>query len=405
MPSTLVRRPVLIVTVVLATLAALATAVLTRMPAANAATGCQVSYVNSQWTGGFTASVQVTAADAHSGWAVTWTWPSGQQVTSAWNATVVQAGSVVTATNLSYNGQIAAGGSVSFGVQGTWTSANTPPTDFALDGVACAGPGAGSTSPSAAPSSPAPSTTGPSSPAPSTTGPSSQPAPGCGTAAFCDGFENQTTGTPGGSWSVVYPDCSGTGTATVDSTVAHTGTRSVRIDGGSGYCNHVFIRAATDLTTIGQVLYARFYIRHSTALPTDHVAFLSMPDAADGNKALRMGGQNAALQWNRESDDATLPVQSPVGVAQSVPLPTGVWSCVEFGVSGVDGTLRTWLNGTAVPGLIEDGVPTPDIDQQWLTRTWRPSLTALRLGWESYGGGTDTLWFDDVAVGASRIGC
>ncbi|WP_420704772.1 hypothetical protein [Kutzneria chonburiensis] len=29
----------------------------------------------------------------------------------------------------------------------------------------------------------------------------------------------------------------------------------------------------------------------------------------------------------------------------------------------------------------------------------------LRFGWESYAGGDDTLWFDDVAVATTRIGC
>jgi hypothetical protein len=357
-----------------------------------AATGCQVGYVNNQWAGGFTAEVQVTAGEAHSGWTLSWTWPSGQQVTSAWNAAVAQSGTVVTATNLAYNSEIPAGGSVSFGVQGTWAAANTAPAGFALNGVACAGIGAG------------PSPTG-SAPPSSTPSPPGQPAGGCGSAVFCDGFENQAGGTPGGAWSVVSPDCSGTGTATVDSTVAHSGSRSVRINGGSGFCDHVFVRASADLTVIGRALFVRFYLRHSTALPAGHVAFLSIPDAADNNRALRMGGQNSALQWNRESDDATLPAQSPAGVAQSAPLPTGSWSCLEFGVSGTDGTLRTWLNGTAVAGLTEDGVPTPDIDQQWLNRTWRPSLTALRLGWESYSGAADTLWYDDIAVGTSRIGC
>ncbi|MEU5675418.1 hypothetical protein ABZ749_35065, partial [Micromonospora sp. NPDC047753] len=46
-----------------------------------------------------------------------------------------------------------------------------------------------------------------------------------------------------------------------------------------------------------------------------------------------------------------------------------------------------------------------DIDGQWYNRTWRPQLTDLKLGWESYGGGADTLWYDDVAMGSSRIGC
>ena len=66
---------------------------------------------------------------------------------------------------------------------------------------------------------------------------------------------------------------------------------------------------------------------------------------------------------------------------------------------------QTWLNGEEVPGLTVDGEPTNDIDGQWLNRTWRPKLLDLRLGWESYGEGADTLWYDDVAAGATRIGC
>jgi hypothetical protein len=130
-----------------------------------------------------------------------------------------------------------------------------------------------------------------------------------------------------------------------------------------------------------------------------------MRDSADGNRDLRFGGQNGALQFNRASDDATLPEQSPAGVALSAPLPVNTWNCVEFKVDGRDGTIQTWLNGTSVPGLLNDGVPTHDIDGQWLNRTWRPALTDLRLGWESYGEGADTLWYDDVAVGAARNGC
>jgi hypothetical protein len=43
----------------------------------------------------------------------------------------------VTATNVSYNGSIAPGGNVQFGFQGTWTSNDTSPTAFALNGAAC----------------------------------------------------------------------------------------------------------------------------------------------------------------------------------------------------------------------------------------------------------------------------
>jgi hypothetical protein len=131
-----------------------------------------------------------------------------------------------------------------------------------------------------------------------------------------------------------------------------------------------------------------------------------MKDTNDGGKDLRMGGQNKALQWNRESDDATLPVQSPAGVALSMPLPVNQWECVEFDVNETKGTMSTWLNGIQVQGLHLDNVPTPDVDAQWLNRpNWRPALADLRLGWESYAGDDNTLWFDDVAIGSQQIGC
>ncbi|MGC9670454.1 cellulose-binding domain-containing protein [Planosporangium sp. 12N6] len=386
---------------------------------ASAAGTCRVTYTPNQWTGGFTANVRITSGDALHGWALTWTYPAGQQVTSAWNATVTQSGTAVRATNVSWNGEVPAGGSTEFGFQGTWTSSNPAPTDFALNGVACDGNGGGPT-PTASPTpttsprptaSPTPTTsprptaspTPTRTPSPSPTTPPPGPG-GCGTAVVCDGFEGQTGTAPAGAWSVTYPDCSGAGTATVDTAVARSGGRSLRINGAAGYCNHVFVASTSDLSRVGANWFVRFYVRHTTALPAAHVAFLAMNDSGQSGKNLRFGGQNSALQWNREIDDATLPEQSPAGVALSAPLPTGTWNCVEFNVNG-DGTMRTWLGGAEVVGLTADGTPTHDVDSQWLNRAWRPSLTSFKLGWEAYGEGADTLWFDDVAVGSSRIGC
>jgi hypothetical protein len=74
-------------------------------------------------------------------------------------------------------------------------------------------------------------------------------------------------------------------------------------------------------------------------------------------------------------------------------------------VDGPAGQTRTWVNGSEVAGLRDDGVPTQDVDAQWLGRAWHPTLTDFRLGWESYSTGDDTLWFDDIALGRTRIGC
>ncbi|WP_442875166.1 cellulose binding domain-containing protein [Actinoplanes sp. NBC_00393] len=92
-----------------------------------------------QWGTGFTANVGVTnLGAARSSWTVTFTFPGNQQVTGAWNATVSQSGAAVTARNASWNGTLAAGATTSFGLQATYSGTNARPTDFRLDGTACA---------------------------------------------------------------------------------------------------------------------------------------------------------------------------------------------------------------------------------------------------------------------------
>jgi endoglucanase len=101
---------------------------------------CEATYrVDSSWSGGFTATVTVnnTASAAVEGWEVSWTYPGTQRVTSAWNATVTQNGTVVVARNADWNRTIAPGASASFGLQGTFTGSNPAPSAFALNGTMC----------------------------------------------------------------------------------------------------------------------------------------------------------------------------------------------------------------------------------------------------------------------------
>jgi hypothetical protein len=144
----------------------IATATLTGISTAQAATaGCQVTYtISSQWTGGFGATVAIkNLGDPVSAWTLRWSFGTGQTVTQAWNATVTQSGSAVTATNVSYNGTLATGGSTSFGFNGGWTSSNPVPTSFTLNGTACTGSVTGTPSASPTRTTSAPPTTTPTS--------------------------------------------------------------------------------------------------------------------------------------------------------------------------------------------------------------------------------------------------
>lgn len=235
---------------------------------------------------------------------------------------------------------------------------------------------------------------------------SADTAAGCAALPLCDGFEADTPGAAPdpARWEVLAPDCAGTGTLAVDDAQAHSGARSVRVDGGGGYCDHVFLRSGA-VAAIEGPLHVRFHVRFDAPLGESHVTFLAMPDAADGGQPLRMGGQAGILMWNRASDDATLPVLSPAGIATSLAPEAGRWYCVEVAIDGAAGTLETRVDGAVVEGLHIDGTPTPEIDERWLDRAWNPAPTELRIGWESYAGQAATLWFDDVAVAGERIGC
>ncbi|MEU7845849.1 non-reducing end alpha-L-arabinofuranosidase family hydrolase [Micromonospora parva] len=143
----------------------LSSTVVAALPAGAAAEGCSVSYaVSSQWQGGFGANVAITnLGDPLTSWTLTWSYGAGQTVTQAWNTSLTQSGSAVTARNVSYNGSVPTNGTVSFGFNGSWTSSNPNPTSFALNGVTCTG---GTTTPP--PTTPPPTDPPPTDPPPTT---------------------------------------------------------------------------------------------------------------------------------------------------------------------------------------------------------------------------------------------
>jgi lytic cellulose monooxygenase (C4-dehydrogenating) len=96
---------------------------------ANPGGGCTATYkITNQWSGGFQADVQVTNGGSPArGWSVSWNYQNGQQVGSAWSATITTSGTLVTARNASYNGSLAAGASTSFGFVASSTGSNPVP--------------------------------------------------------------------------------------------------------------------------------------------------------------------------------------------------------------------------------------------------------------------------------------
>jgi uncharacterized membrane protein len=196
---------------------------------------CQVIYtISPQNSTSFGAAITIdnTSATALSSWTLTWSFANGQTVSSLWNGTETQSGANVTVKNLSYNGSIPAGGSVTgIGFNGTWSGTNAVPTNFAINGNACGGTSQGNFTlkPSAATLSVAAGTSG------TDTITVTEVAPFTGSVALT------ATGQPTGV-SVAFSPTSSTTSSVATFTAASTtvaGTYPITITGTSGTLNPV----------------------------------------------------------------------------------------------------------------------------------------------------------------------
>ncbi|MEU9034895.1 glycoside hydrolase family 9 protein [Streptomyces sp. NPDC048352] len=101
---------------------------------------CAVAYrIDNAWADGFTATVTLknTGSSPISGWTLGWSFAGDQRIGNAWNATVSQSGSAVTARDVGWNGALEPGGSVSFGFQARYSGTNASPARFTLGGALC----------------------------------------------------------------------------------------------------------------------------------------------------------------------------------------------------------------------------------------------------------------------------
>ncbi|WP_420240036.1 Ig-like domain repeat protein [Telmatobacter bradus] len=151
---------------------------------------------------------------------MTWTFANGQTISQLWDGTETQSGSNVTVANMSYNGSVAAGATLSgMGFNGTWNNiTNAIPTSFAVNGTTCGGASRLTSTTTTLTSTSSSTTTGTSV---SLTAAVS-PAAAAGTVTFYDGTTSLGTGTLS------------SGSATLTTSFSTTGTHSITaVYGGS----------------------------------------------------------------------------------------------------------------------------------------------------------------------------
>ncbi|WKV70365.1 cellulose binding domain-containing protein [Streptomyces sp. PCS3-D2] len=108
---------------------------------------------SSSWSGGYTGQYVITnsTGQPRSGWTLEFDLPTGTKIDSLWNGTHTVAGQRVTVKPAGWNGELAAGASVTVGFVASGPGAPGDPTGCRIDGVKCSVDQSATTQPSGRP--------------------------------------------------------------------------------------------------------------------------------------------------------------------------------------------------------------------------------------------------------------
>jgi hypothetical protein len=207
---------------------------------------------------------------------------------------------------------------------------------------------------------------------------------------FCEDFEDVTTLDPA-RWTI---DRIGEGTVVIDSTIAHSGTKSVHVT-QVGYNAFATLKGASLFPT-GSRFYVRVFMRLATPMTPGHNTYFIAGLAATQGAPYetRIGVQNSMLVINQPMGDRGFLSNQNFyndGLPGAV-LAVGDWSCVEVFLDPPNSTIDVWLDDALIPDL---------------SRTdWQEErFDVIRFGFERYAGPDSEIWYDDIAIGTERIGC
>jgi hypothetical protein len=196
--------------------------------------------------------------------------------------------------------------------------------------------------------------------------------------------------------------------AQIDSSKAHSGRNSVKVSSANAMAPHFIFQA---LPKNLKSIHVRAWVNSSVQIgggsaggAGDHAHFIGtlQTPGQDSGAELRFGPvQRAYLGgFTPTYGDAFTKSTTPGNV------PANTWTCVEWAVE--DATtfdhMYAWVNGTQVLKA--------ETKEDWQNNARADFVNAdstafVSFGWRQFGSGANVknIWFDDIAVSTSRIGC
>lgn len=209
----------------------------------------------------------------------------------------------------------------------------------------------------------------------------------CGTtlsaAMFCDGFED---GADFASWSEGASERTGIVRWVNDPTFRGRGAMRAEMTGTSG---SVFLETLLTETIDGGDLWFRTYVYVPASETVDHYDFVSIGDSSNSEAmALAFTTNATPFVWITE-------IREPFRSSMSIPRDT--WTCLEvhLGLSDTAGTVELYVDGTLVQSASAvDTQPSEPIGS-----------LAVGIPWANPSQPGTALYFDEVALGSTRLPC
>jgi hypothetical protein len=210
---------------------------------------------------------------------------------------------------------------------------------------------------------------------------------------FCESFEDQPAG-PASAKPPWTPSINGEGELSIDTSVAHGGSHALKAH-GDGFSTFLVLSGELLPSQAGP-LYVRTYVRLAEAMSAGHNTFLvADTTAAPGaGNAFRLGEMNAMLMYT-VSGDTHGALANDNYYSDHLPgaaLEPLTWACLEVALDSQKPEIQVWLDGAEIADLHHSDWPLDPYD-------------SLRFGFEKYAGPVSDVWYDDIAIGTTRIGC
>jgi hypothetical protein len=223
----------------------------------------------------------------------------------------------------------------------------------------------------------------------------------CPAEATCFDFEGDTPGQPPGApWTAKGP-------VAIDEAHAHGGRRAVRVS-PQGKDASAFFSLTAGFPRAGNQYWGRAMV-YADSLPagTRHFTLAQSTGTVAGKPEYgktyyTVGAEGSQLITNYDTEGVKSDCWKFGGA-----LATRKWVCLEWHFDGPGDEIALFVDGVedraahVVSGK-GDGCLANGTAQRWAA----PTFAAMELGYEVYGKDVPhQLWFDDVALGANRVGC